>query len=422
MPAERSSLSLRRSSGVNQDSNNPSRQHTRGSSTSTSIPQPSYAYQDYPPTAPLSSSYKVDEHEELSVDFEDSIHLNSLGDTPTGKGRQQYNNHIDNMARGGSSYSSLPTSNSASSAGSKRRGGGVGRAEGRWASLAKWQKNALILGGVLIVGLIFLNSGKASTGLSSSSSDRKEGGGTATSEEDSRVVARPNALAKEQPAQAIPSDKQQKQEPAGTSETGLAAAANPAPHADAKQSSSADGTCRLPTGKPEFQYALMIDAGSTGSRMHVYKFSNCLPASASSSTEDALPTLVDELFYPITPGLSSYRGRPLAAAESLTKLMEEAVKAVPKEERACTPIAVKATAGLRMLGAKESQDILDEVERWLKKEWPFQVVEDGVVIMDGKDEGVYAWITINYVSSLIRESILAMSELMGHKLTWVDLT
>lgn len=78
------------------------------------------------------------------------------------------------------------------------------------------------------------------------------------------------------------------------------------------------------------------------------------------------------------------------------------MKAIPKKERSCTPVAVKATAGLRMLGKQDSQDILDEVKSWLESEWPFSVVkDDGVVIMDGSDEGVYAWVTINYLLGAI---------------------
>lgn len=165
------------------------------------------------------------------------------------------------------------------------------------------------------------------------------------------------------------------------------------PGSPQKQASASSGKCTPPPGKKATTYAIMIDAGSTGSRLHMYTFSHCDP------NPEALPKLEDELFVTTKPGLSSYKGKPRDAAESLRSLMQQAVDAVPEGERSCTPIAVKATAGLRLLGSKESQDILDEVERWLTNEWPFAVVKDGVVVMDGKDEGVYAWITINFVRS-----------------------
>ncbi|KAI9830487.1 MAG: Guanosine-diphosphatase [Phylliscum demangeonii] len=147
--------------------------------------------------------------------------------------------------------------------------------------------------------------------------------------------------------------------------------------------------------KPLIQYALMIDAGSTGSRIHVYRFNNCGPT----------PELEDEVFQMTAKktggsGLSSYPDDPDAAAQSLDPLMEIAVKTVPDSLKACTPVAVKATAGLRLLGPDRSQKILDAVRHRLETVYPFSVLSrerGGVEIMDGKDEGVYAWITTNYL-------------------------
>ncbi|GAA93896.1 uncharacterized protein L969DRAFT_70134 [Mixia osmundae IAM 14324] len=167
-------------------------------------------------------------------------------------------------------------------------------------------------------------------------------------------------------------------------------------------------TCSIPLDQRPSSYALMIDAGSTGSRIHVYTFTYCTSASTPSN-KDAVPALESEVFEQLQPGLSSYSGRPREAAESLRPLLEVALKTIPESERKCTPIAVKATAGLRLLGTSESQAILTEVERWLRKSYPFHVVDDGVVIMDGRDEGVYAWITINYLLGLVGPAAKATS-------------
>ncbi|WAR55381.1 hypothetical protein PtB15_6B122 [Puccinia triticina] len=166
-----------------------------------------------------------------------------------------------------------------------------------------------------------------------------------------------------------------------------------------------DPNCRPPPGHPSIRYALMIDAGSTGSRIHVYRFSYCLPASTTSrrpSSASILPKLENELFFKTQPGLSSYAGRPIDAAESLRPLLQAALDGVPLEQRSCTPISVKATAGLRLLGDSQSKEILDEVARWLRASWPFKLSPSGAVsIMDGADEGVYAWVTINYLLKTI---------------------
>ncbi|KAJ3036194.1 Guanosine-diphosphatase [Rhizophlyctis rosea] len=134
----------------------------------------------------------------------------------------------------------------------------------------------------------------------------------------------------------------------------------------------------------------MLDAGSSGSRIHIYSFTYC---------DSPSPKLEHEDFMQLKPGLSSDTFKtPREAANSLDPLMKLALEKVPKEFQKCTPVALKATAGLRM---KEpaGEKIIQEVRQKLEKEYPFHVVENGVGIMAGSDEGVYAWITVNYLLS-----------------------
>lgn len=158
------------------------------------------------------------------------------------------------------------------------------------------------------------------------------------------------------------------------------------------------GYCTSPhtPTKKLVQFALMIDAGSTGSRIHVYKFNNCNPT----------PALEYEVFLMIRPGLSSYTDDPNAAAGSLDQLLEVAVKTVPKHLQSCSPVEVKATAGLRLLGHDTSQAILDAVRTRLRTKYPFPVSSraSAVEIMDGRDEGVYAWLTANYLLGTLGSS------------------
>ncbi|KAF8650978.1 hypothetical protein AX16_004993 [Volvariella volvacea WC 439] len=152
--------------------------------------------------------------------------------------------------------------------------------------------------------------------------------------------------------------------------------------------------------KPLVQYALMIDAGSTGSRIHIYKFNNCHTRGGNGGGGG--PTYEYEVFKMTQPGLSAYATDPTGAAESLDVLLDEALRVVPKSLHACTPVAVKATAGLRLLPGTQSRDILEAVEKRLTAKYPFRIKEHGgVVIMDGKDEGVFAWITANYLLGTI---------------------
>jgi guanosine-diphosphatase len=147
--------------------------------------------------------------------------------------------------------------------------------------------------------------------------------------------------------------------------------------------------------KPIVQYVLMIDAGSSGSRIHVYKFNNCGPTPELEGEDFKMTEVMKG-----GSGLSRYKDDPVAAAKSLDPLLAVAMEKVPDKLKGCSPVAVKATAGLRMIGPEASEAILKEVRRHLEEDYPFPVLGDekgGVAVMDGADEGVYAWITTNYL-------------------------
>ena len=126
-------------------------------------------------------------------------------------------------------------------------------------------------------------------------------------------------------------------------------------------------------------YAIMIDAGSTGSRLHLYHFLSC-PA-------PALPTLDHESFFSTKPGLSSYPTDPREAALSLKDMLDRALSEIPSDQHSCTKLELKATAGLRLLGEAQSREILHGVEQFIRTEYPFSLAKDSVTIMEGKDEG-----------------------------------
>ncbi|KAG2222823.1 hypothetical protein INT45_011633 [Circinella minor] len=183
--------------------------------------------------------------------------------------------------------------------------------------------------------------------------------------------------------------------------------ADPTTSSSTSPSSPDSEHCSTPhPGRPLIQYALMIDAGSSGSRIHVYRFNFCREQ----------PELEDEVFYPIEPGLSSYKDDAEGAAKSLDELMQVALDKVPADLHHCTPIELKATAGLRLLGESRSKKILDAVRTRLETQYPFPIAggENGIEIMDGKDEGVYAWITVNYLlGSLKKGGSAAVFDLGG---------
>lgn len=145
-------------------------------------------------------------------------------------------------------------------------------------------------------------------------------------------------------------------------------------------------------GEMKTHYGVIFDAGSSGTRIHVYKWRSGGKAGDFLLMED---DLVKE-----KPGLSSFRKTPQAAGQSLKKLLDHARSKVPPESRAATPAFLMATAGLRAVGEKTSNAILESVRDVLEAS-PFQFQREWAYILSGKEEGIFGWVTVNYLRGSI---------------------
>lgn len=142
-------------------------------------------------------------------------------------------------------------------------------------------------------------------------------------------------------------------------------------------------------------YTIVIDAGSTGSRIHVFQLFHDKSKEDSSKNFD-IQLVKQELFVKVKPGLSSFADKPDQATESIRPLLDKALKAIPPKYHQRTHISLKATAGLRMISDRLANMILKNIMD-LFKQYPFQFNENmDIGIMDGKYEGIYSWVTLNY--------------------------
>ncbi|KAJ1680015.1 Guanosine-diphosphatase [Spiromyces aspiralis] len=140
------------------------------------------------------------------------------------------------------------------------------------------------------------------------------------------------------------------------------------------------------------RYAAIIDAGSSGSRMHIYKFSYCTQ----------YPQVESEATLKVKPGLSSNASDPEAAARSLDPLLAFALKTVPPAYHLSTPIALKATAGLRMLRRDQRDAIIAAVKRRISTVMPFPLAKHNPVeVMSGRDEAAFGWLAINILTGAL---------------------
>ncbi|XP_029691687.1 ectonucleoside triphosphate diphosphohydrolase 6 [Takifugu rubripes] len=153
--------------------------------------------------------------------------------------------------------------------------------------------------------------------------------------------------------------------------------------------------------------ASMFDAGSTGTRIHVFQF---------RMEDRGVPSLHQETFRSIQPGLSAYADHPRECSAGISELLKVAQSTVPASLWSSTPVLLRATAGLRLLPEQKAQDLLDTVSEVAVDEiTPFLSGGDSVSILDGVDEGILPGVTLNFITGGLHhaDSAVGMLDLGG---------
>jgi Golgi nucleoside diphosphatase len=164
----------------------------------------------------------------------------------------------------------------------------------------------------------------------------------------------------------------------------------------------------------DFVFLLQWPTGSSGSRINIYSWPARTKTSVPSATE---APEVKSAGFPtkINPGISAVKVASEAGA-TLAPLLNYAKFVVPKDQHAETPIYFMCTAGMRLLAETDPEHtvaILDSVRRYLSASG-FKFDNKWALILPGQSEGVFAWISTNYLlRSLSTESKTAAALDMG---------
>ena len=149
--------------------------------------------------------------------------------------------------------------------------------------------------------------------------------------------------------------------------------------------------------KTKFSYVAMIDAGSSGSRIHVYRYGRL------GTMDGPLYLLPRHNSKKVKPGLSNFVGASRMAGESLIDLINFARNEIPEDKWNVSPIWLKATAGLRLLDKQSSDEILESVRQFLmdKTKCPFLFHPTYAKIISGNEEGAFGWLAYNYMKRIV---------------------
>ena len=137
------------------------------------------------------------------------------------------------------------------------------------------------------------------------------------------------------------------------------------------------------------QYAVIVDAGSSGSRAHVFEYTTPLP----------IPAIKDIFSHSSTPGLSSYANNPHAAGASLKPILDATAQALQDKgiDLSQVPVSVLATAGMRLLTEEQQEAIYASVISYIRTHYAFRLNDQNVRTITGTMEGVYGWLDVNYL-------------------------
>ncbi|XP_050839021.1 ectonucleoside triphosphate diphosphohydrolase 4 isoform X2 [Serinus canaria] len=152
------------------------------------------------------------------------------------------------------------------------------------------------------------------------------------------------------------------------------------------------------TGNPNLSYGIVVDCGSSGSRVFVY----CWPRH-NGNPKDLLDIqqMRDSSRKPVVmkikPGISEFASSPEQVSDYIAPLLSFAARHVPRSKHRETPLYILCTAGMRILPQSQQKAILEDLLTDIPVHFDFLFSDSHAEVISGKQEGVYAWIGINFV-------------------------
>jgi hypothetical protein len=170
-----------------------------------------------------------------------------------------------------------------------------------------------------------------------------------------------------------------------------------------------------PCNPVEARYGLIIDAGSSGSRIYIYCWkpggdpANRVPWVTAALGQQGKPLVFK---FPTTP--LSDKSCESDATNCLIPLIDDALRNIGNDPQ-ITQVHLMATAGMRLKKQKnpeQSQVTMDTAEAYLKKTFKSASTVTSTIITP-EQEALYGWIAVNYLMGFLKDRDGNSSPTMG---------
>ena len=129
----------------------------------------------------------------------------------------------------------------------------------------------------------------------------------------------------------------------------------------------------------QHQCLAVVDAGSTGSRLHIYSYD-------LDETKTAIN--INELWSKkVKPGLATLEANQTSINTYLSSLFSN----VPEDNLS---VYFYSTAGMRLLPQPKQKQIYNLIQSWFSSQSRWQLLSAKTIT--GNDEGLYGWLAVNY--------------------------
>lgn len=147
------------------------------------------------------------------------------------------------------------------------------------------------------------------------------------------------------------------------------------------------------------EYIVVVDAGSSGSRANLFHIIR--------GTNDEANDIKQMNQIEVTPGLSSFEKNPEDAWDSIYPILKQTESLIDSRYVYQTPIYILATAGMRVLSKKSQKIIYNNIYTcYLKSDIKMYMDITQLNTIDGEEEALYGWITVNILKNTITPSFL----------------